>query len=133
MKKYLNTPEEVIQVLKNGKEVRLEEGGAGAVKLIDGFCVKQWQDQFNINYTINLRDKPYIEEAEPLKFEVGKFYKSRAGEKWLCVFIASEKLTYPIKLISPKNGENLLITFEGRYAMTGELNPDDIIGEWEEE
>lgn len=86
MKKvYLNTPEEVIKALKDGKEIFLEEGGAGKVKLIDGLFVKEWNDQFNINYTINLRDKPYILEEEPLKIEVGKFYRTRRGDKVVCL------------------------------------------------
>ena len=38
---YLNTPEQVIKALKEGKEIFLDEGGPGKVKLIDGFCVKE--------------------------------------------------------------------------------------------
>lgn len=86
MKRYLETPEEVIKALKEGKEIFLQEGGAGKVKLINGFCVKQYQNQFNINYTINLRDKPYIAEEEPLEIKVGEWYETRDCQKARCYF-----------------------------------------------
>ena len=85
MKRYLKTPEAVIKALKDGKEVFLDEGGAGKVVLIDGFCVKQWNDQFNINYTINLRDKPYIfEEEKTFEIKVGEWYETRNHKKARC-------------------------------------------------
>lgn len=82
MKQYLTTPEEVIKALKDEKDVYLEEGGVGKVKLIDGFCVKENEQGFNINYTINLRDKPYINTQDD--YEVGESYELKNGKKALC-------------------------------------------------
>lgn len=119
---YLNTPEEVIKALIDGKEIFLEEGGAGKVKLIDGFCVKEWNDQFNINYTINLRDKPFVYEQETLIIEVGKFYKTRDGRKARCFFTSVDgDAMFSIDgydaILNTNSNENYLL---------------DIIGPWED-
>lgn len=133
MKKvYLETPEAVINALKEGKEVFLDEGGAGKVVLIDGFCVKKWNDQFNINYTINLRDKPCILEEEPLKLEVGKFYKTRDGRK---VIILSDNYK--------EKGNSYLVAELGKWTAPYTLSKKgrlfengldgwDIVAPWEE-
>ena len=130
MKKYLMTPEEVIKALKEGKEVK--SGGTCCYKMIDGVICVSGRNGWCIGTHINDAEAPYIEEAEPLKFEVGKFYKDREGEKWLCAFIGSEKLCYPIKLIFQKNGNEMLVTFEGKYNINNQISKNDIIGEWEE-
>lgn len=128
MKKvYLNTPEEVIKALKDGKEIFLEEGGAGKVKLIDGFCVKQWHDQFNINYTINLRDKPYILlEEEPLKIEVGKWYETRDHQKARCYRGDGRLFFFTID-----NVGNFSTLINGNYNLNGGTANLDIIGPWD--
>lgn len=130
MKKYLNTPEEVIKALKEGKEI--QTGGTYHYKMIDGVICSLFDKGWVIGSAIDDDEEPYIEEAEPLKFEIGKFYKNRKGEKWLCAFIGNEELLYPIKLISQTNGSQMLLTFEGRFCVTEEISPNDIIGEWEE-
>ncbi len=133
MKKYLNTPEEVIKVLKEGKEVKDNNGWT--YKSVDGFIVKRSKEfplLWLLNPIVTQEDKIYIEEAEPLKFEVGKFYKNRKGEKWLCGFIGSETLNYPVRLISTISGEVLLYTLEGRFTNSAIGDPNDIIGEWED-
>lgn len=127
---YLNTPEEVIKALKKGKGVFLEEGGAGKVSLVDGFCVKQLNDQFNINYTINLRDKPYILEEEPLKIEVGKFYKTRDGKKVICMY--KDNIGCSVSLIGSLNGY-YWVTENGKCSDTTKEYPADIIGLWKED
>ena len=126
MKKvYLETPEAVIKALKDGKEVFLDEGGAGKVVLIDGFCVKQWNDQFNINYTINLRDKPCIFEEEPLKIEVGKWYETRDHQKARC-FCKGENFAF---LSIDNNITPISVFLNGRIYKDNE-KPLDIIGPW---
>ena len=132
MKKvYLETPEAVIKALKEEKEVFLDEGGAGKVVLIDGFCVKQWHDQFNINYTINLRDKPYILEEEPLKIEVGKFYKTRDGRK---AFVCANTYTGLcwVVIIDSSADRTFCCTVDGMFC-PGEENEKDLVAPWEED
>ena len=127
MKKvYLETPEAVIKALKEGKDVFLDEGGAGKVVLIDGFCVKQWNDQFNINYTINLRDKPYILENEPLKIEVGKWYETRDHQKARCFIVEKERCHFTID-----NYCHFFTNKNGVYV-DNEMSRYNIIGPWEE-
>lgn len=130
MKKvYLETPEAVIKALKEGKEVFLDEGGAGKVVLIDGFCVKQWNDQFNINYTINLRDKPYILEEEPFKIEVGKFYKTRDGRKaWVVSRQQDEHYPYIIAVLDEVDA--YAVTKDGRFYDDRPYS-FDLVGEWD--
>lgn len=129
MKKYLNTPEEVIKALKEGKEVRLEEGGAGVVKLIDGLCVKQWQDQFNINYTINLRDKPFIEEVEPLKIEVGKFYRTKGNKKAYVYFDYGNRL---FRAVCDDYTNSYCIDNKGEYINYPKVDKLNLVSLWEE-
>ena len=129
MKKvYLETPEVVIKALKEGKEVFLDEGGAGKVVLIDGFCVKQWYDQFNINYTINLRDKPYTLEEEPLKIEVGKWYETRDHQKARCYYSGKATAFFSIDNDSTPIG----VYLNGRLYEDRESSLD-IIGTWKED
>lgn len=129
MKKvYLETPEDVIKALKDGKEVFLDEGGAGKVVLIDGFCVKQWNDQFNINYTINLRDKPYIFEEETLKIEVGKWYETRDHRKARCYDVDSGVCYFTIDHCICFTTDTKGIYWKGQ-----EEDDLDIIGHWKED
>lgn len=86
MKKvYLNTPEEVIKALKEGKEVL---GGETGLKytLMDGFIIGKLGNDFSVGTNIIHKEKPFILEEEPLKIEVGKFYKTRNGKKARCFF-----------------------------------------------
>lgn len=130
MRKYLKKPEEIIKALKEGKEVKSDAGYR--YKMIDGVICSLFDKGWVVGTDIDDDESPYIEEAEPLKFEVGKFYKNRKGEKLLCVFIGNETLTYPVKLISPISGEDMFYTIEGRYTNSAIGDPNDIIGEWEE-
>lgn len=129
MKKYLNTPEEVIKALKKGNEVKSD---GYSYKMIDGVICYFGAGGWTVGMHINEDETPYIEEVEPLKFEVGKFYKSRNGNKLLCGFIGNEILCYPIKLVSQVNGNEVLVTFEGKYNKTNQISQNDIIGEWED-
>ena len=128
MKKvYLETPEAVIKALKDGKEVFLDEGGAGKVVLIDGFCVKQLNGQFNINYTINLRDKPCIFEEEPLKIEVGKWYETRDHQKARCYNFYNNSYFFTID-----NYTVFMTDIKGSFRRKQVISDLDIIGPWEE-
>lgn len=81
-KRYLKTPEEVINALKEGKVVKSENK---KYKLIDGiicaFHEQYGNKQWIVGHSIFEYEDAYIEEPEPLKLEVGKFYKTRGGKK----------------------------------------------------
>lgn len=79
MKKCLNTPEEVIKALKEGKEIMSEAGCC--YKMVDGVICVSGRRGWCIGTYINDAENPYIEEAEPLKIEVGKFYRTKGDKK----------------------------------------------------
>lgn len=84
MKKYLKTQEEVTQALREGKTVQTNKMEYGVINnLIVGF--DKIAREISINPAIRLSEKPYIDEPEQLKLEVGKFYKTRRGEKAICL------------------------------------------------
>lgn len=132
MKKYLNTPEEVIKVLKEGKEVKDNNGWT--YKSVDGFIVKRSKEfplLWLLNPVVTQEDKIYIEEAEPLKFEVGKFYKNRTGEKVLCVYVG-EKPVFPVLFIIVGKENSYRTKIDGGFTASGIESYLDIIGEWED-
>ena len=85
-KRYLNTLEEVIKALKEGKIIKTTKTKR-ALKMVDGVIVQLEENGFvlSIGSGLIMEDKPYIEEPEPLKLEVGKFYKTRRGDKVVCL------------------------------------------------
>lgn len=78
MKKFLKTPEEVIKALKEGKKVRSDDY---YFKMIDGLICFFGNGGWTVGMNINEEEDPYIEEAEPLKIEVGKFYRTKDNKK----------------------------------------------------
>lgn len=125
MKRYLKTPEAVIKALKSGKEVRDENNYS--FKIVDGFIVATYDDDFYIGYTIAGLDKPYILEEEPLKIEVGKWYETRDHQKARCYYAGEETAFFSID----NNSIPLGVYLNGRLYKDMET-PLDIIGHWEE-
>ena len=129
MKKvYLETPEAVIKALKAGKEVRDENNYI--FKIVDGFIVATHDDYFYIGYTIYGIDKPYILEEEPLKIEVGKFYKTRDGRK---AFVYEKiKFDYPKPFCVVKAGKLDSYNVNADGKQEDNERPSDIVAPWEE-
>lgn len=127
MKKYLKTPEEVIDALHAGKKVY--GAFSNEYRLYRGVLIGKLGEHYTINTTICELEAPYIEESEPLKIEVGKFYKTRGGDKARCYCQSKQNSFFTI------DGEP-----DGYYvwADTGQLwrgdvtSSCDIIGPWEE-
>lgn len=84
MKKFLKTPEEVVEALKEGKTVY---SGCGKYRMHNGIVVQENVNYFTVNPCLLSTENLYIEEPEPFKIEVGKFYKTRGGKKARCFFI----------------------------------------------
>lgn len=130
-KRYLKTPEEVIQALKDGKKVRDAYGSI--CKLVDGIIISKLNDFFEIGKPIRSVNKPYIlEEEEPLKIEVGKFYKTRRGDKVVCLCQQKEyyihKLdTYVVGYWVDNTGRML---FNGKPERTE--TDSDVVAPWED-
>lgn len=125
MKKYLKTPEEVISALKAGKTVYSD---CGEYRMIDGLIVFESGGLCTLNAGLMLNERPFVKEAEPLKIEVGKFYKTRGGEKARCYY-ADEKVAY-----FTIDGQCSFFSgyIAGNYLSNKEPSKYDIIGPWED-
>ena len=128
MKKYLKTPEEVISVLKSGKTVYSD---CGEYRMIDGLIVfkSKIENLYTINENLLLQENLYIEESEPFKIEVGKFYKTRGGEKARCYCKGEQNSFFTV------DGTATILhvfTDSGRSWKDDIISLYDIIGPWEE-
>lgn len=129
MKKvYLETPEAVIKALKDGKEIK--DIGDFSYKMIDGFIVSKNKDGcFWVGDSVSSIDNPYIEEKEPLKIEVGKFYKTRNGEKARCFFkYINGGAVFAIDFCSDIFKTDAKGKCVSEFSLSSSL---DIIGPWE--
>ena len=127
MKKYLKTPEEVIDALHEGKTVfgRTFE----KFELYRGFIIEKNRGGYAINSNIYNADTPFIKEPDPLKIEVGKFYKTRAGKKARCYCQSKQKSFFTI------DGEPdgyYVWADTGRFWRGDATSSCDIIGPWED-
>jgi len=78
-----------------------------------------------------LSEKPYIEEPEPFKLEIGKFYRTRDGRK---AFVYTEtKETYPywVVIVNSRAGGTFSCTADGRYYPSKQ-SEKDLVAPWEE-
>lgn len=121
MKKvYLETPEEVINALKEGKEIKDKYNNN--FKIVDGFIVATYND----NFYISGLGKPYILEEEPLKIEVGKWYETSGHQKARCFIVEKERCHFTID-----NYCHFFTNKNGVY-LDNETSRYNIIGPWEE-
>ena len=125
IKKHLNTPEEVIKALKEGKVIKNENGYS--YKLVDGFIVATAKNEFFVGDTIFSYLRPYILEEEPLKIEVGKWYETHDHQKARCFRVTDRTCSFTID-----NGFVFCTYKDGKYGVEKECSLD-IIGPWEED
>lgn len=128
MKKvYLETPEAVIKALKEGKVIKDDNGYS--YKLVDGFIVSTYKNHFIVGDNIfNIDNHPYILEEEPLKIEVGKWYKTRDHQKARCYYSGTATAFFSIDNDSTPIG----VYLNGRLYEDRESSLD-IIGPWKED
>ena len=125
MKRYLKSPEEVVQALKDGKVVESE---GYSYKLVNGVICsfyKQGYYKWNVGGAIFQSDEPYVDEPEQLKLEVGKFYKTRDGEKAV-ILAADENQSFFVAVIGKYN--TFFVNNKG-LACKKQLN---LVAPWEE-
>lgn len=131
MKRYLHTPEEVMQALKEGKTV---ETDMKYYVLKDGlpncYAKNKTGRWWTVNSAIYDSDRPYVDEPEPLKLEVGKFYKTRDGRKaWVVAYKQSYQYPYYVAVIGQVGTYAVL---ENGYFGFDKPSPEDIVAPWEE-
>lgn len=130
MKRYLKTPEEVIDVLKEGKTVKCTDGSEYTVD--SGFLVEKSKGTWSINPTLYGLSDYYAEEPKPLRLEVGKFYKTRAGRKvWITYAIKDEHEYYPFCCIVLGGNEVYYVNEQG-FVVSTETSELDLVAPWEE-
>lgn len=130
MKRYLKSPEEVVQALKDGKVVESE---GYSYKLVNGVICsfyKQGYYKWNVGGAIFQSDEPYIDEPESLKLEVGKFYKTRDGKKAFVYGKIGIEYPYPFYVALIGKLDTYNVNAEGKY--TDDKHPLDLIALWEE-
>ena len=129
MKKvYLETPEAVIKALKDGKVIKDDNGYS--YKLVDGFIVSTYKNHFIVGDNIfNIDNHPYILEEEPLKIEVGKFYKTKNGRKaWVVSRQQDEHYPYIIAILDEVDA--YAVTKDGRFYDDRPYS-FDLVGQWD--
>ena len=129
MKKvYLETPEAVIKALKEGKVIKDDNGYS--YKLVDGFIVSTYKNHFIVGDNIfNIDNHPYILEEEPLKIEVGKFYKTKNGRKaWVVSRQQDEHYPYIIAILDEVDA--YAVTKDGRFYDDRPYS-FDLVGQWD--
>ena len=127
-KAYLKTPEAVIKALKDGKVIKDDNGYS--YKLVDGFIVSTYKNHFIVGDNIfNIDNHPYILEEEPLKIEVGKFYKTKNGRKaWVVSRQQDEHYPYIIAILDEVDA--YAVTKDGRFYDDRPYS-FDLVGQWD--
>lgn len=133
MKRYLKTPEEIIDALQNGKELRNNEGIIW--KVYNSCIMRKEKNGFwiaNAAITPDL-EGIYIDEPELIKLEVGKFYRTRNGEKVIVLADNCNGINYPY--LVAKIGiwaKPYKVNKNGRVYEKDGANPLDVIAPWED-
>lgn len=132
MKKYLNTPEEVVQALQEGKKVHTDFMEYWCTRGVF-FSLNKKDDYICINSNISfLHDYMYVEEPEPLKLEVGKFYRLRNGRKAIVANVDEDISRHPAFVAVIGGGNNSYwVSKTGKYSSCSE-SEWDLVAPWEE-
>lgn len=133
-KRFLKTPEEVIQALQDKKEVFdfLDNN----YKLVNGIIIYRTQKGgWGINAHIGHADKLYVDEPEQIKLEVGKFYKTRRGDKAIVLYIndKADAGCWPVLVaVVGKVNCSYSVSKTGGYFSSGNDTAWDIVAPWED-
>lgn len=128
-KRYLKTPEEVMQALKEEKVVLDRTGNK--YKSINGLVVVSYMGGgWGLNAFIGNNAGLYVEEPEPLKLEVGKFYKTRDAKKAFVYAKIGIEYSYPFYVAKIGKLDAYNVNAEGKK--TEDKHPLDLIAPWEE-
>lgn len=128
MKRYLKTPEEVIDALQDGKVVI--DGEGYNYKLYKGIIFWKYKNKWAVTPTISYLYGMYVDEPEPLKLEVGMFYKTRDGRKaWVVSRHQDEHFPYIIAVLGKVDA--YAVTKDGRFY-DDRPYAYDLVAPWEE-
>nr|DAJ72174.1 MAG TPA: hypothetical protein [Caudoviricetes sp.] len=130
-KRYLKTPEEVVQALKEGKTVEtdimyyvLKDG------LLNCYVKNKTGSLWSVNPAIYDTERPYVEEPKQLKLEVGKFYKTRDGRKAFVYAKIGIDCPYPFCVVKDGKLDAYNVSAEGKKG--NDEQTLDLVAPWEE-
>ena len=131
-KRYLKTPEEVVDALKAGKKI---EAGDFEYRLVGEvlIAINKTDKSWAVNAGVYSDDIPFIDEPEPLKLEVGKFYKTREGLKVITLCIDKNNTNcFPVRVaVVDSQYASYHVKETGEYANCSN-SVWDIVAPWEE-
>lgn len=133
-KRYLKTPEELIDALQAGKKI---EAGDFEYRLVGEviIAINKTDKSWAVNAGIYSDDIPFIDETEPLNLEVGKFYKTRGGDKAIVLYIndKADAGNWPVLVaIVGKVNCSYSVSKTGGYYSSGRDTVWDIVTPWED-
>ena len=125
-KVYLKTPEAVIKALKEGKVVKSKNV---KYRLIDGIICSLHEEYERTMWTVGNSifeyEDAYIDEQEPLKIEVGKWYETRGHQKARCYNFDNNSYFFTI------DNYTVFLTDTKGYCRRKQVSDLDIIGPWD--
>lgn len=139
-KLYLNTIEDFTKALNEHEVVYARNGLTGGetkFEIVNNLLVRDDNDgQISVGGSITfMKNAYYLKEKEPLKIEVGKFYKTRDGKKVICAYKSKEKgdsRPYFFSSVGKDDLFTIWVTENGRYLEDKEETcKRDIVGYWE--
>lgn len=134
-KRYLKTPEEIIDALQAGKTLHNKYS---KWVLYNGFIMRK--DKNSDNWAINdslcsrLDDVVYYsKDPKPLKLEVGKFYRTRGGKKVIVLYVDKNDTTgFPVFIAAVGDPDySYYARGTGEYSNCAN-SAWDLVAPWEE-
>ena len=132
MKKYLKTPEEVIDALQAGKKVETNEL---EYRFINGILVaisktdKNWIVYPSLSSSVI----PYTNESESFKLKVGKFYKTRDGRKVIISNIIDDPYNpYPVFVMAIGDTALYCVNRNGFFISEKDIRASDLVAPWKD-
>lgn len=95
-KKYINDYMNFIIALKNGKTIHDSKTGIKTFMIQDVIVGSYEDGDFVVGETIPFQsradnDRFYVVDGPECEIEIGKYYVSKTGEKFLCCWIVNDK------------------------------------------
>lgn len=126
-------PEQVLERLQKGEIIYHEIFPSISYKFINNILCKITFDGIVYNDGILVNDDNrylYFKEEEPIKFEVGKHYKTRRGTEAICY--AYDKCSYILYKFIELNTEVHINTYEDGKLYNTITNDLDIVDYWKD-
>lgn len=132
MKEYLKDlpPKEIVSRLLRGEEA--ENNMGFSLCSINGILCSSTSDgKTVIGACIGVSDfeNLYFSYPDKLKIEAGKFYRTRSGDKAICLFINESETNYPCRMAIIGKDIFLDVNKAG-FEFDGSEEPNDIIEVW---